>query len=119
MGDMLGNVDGFQVPAMLHTLTWRVDRSVHVVFETNELTWQSKCAMAKMHLDFGTLAFAKDAGDIIKLPKVSTPNPKSHSQRLRDVLFRLWEQEGQPGRAEEYYAAEMERVIATYRRRLV
>jgi hypothetical protein len=31
----------------------------------------------------------------------------------------VWEQEGKPGTQEEYYAAEMERIIASYRRRLV
>jgi hypothetical protein len=75
--------------------------------------------MASLHREFGVLAFCKDAGDIVKLPKVAKPDIKSRSQRLRDVLFRVWEQEGKPGTQEEYYAAEMERIIASYRRRLV
>jgi hypothetical protein len=89
------------------------------VFETNELTTQSKLAMAQMHKHFGIMAFAVDAGDIVKLPKVAKQDVRSRSQRLRDVLFRLWEQEGKPGTAEEFYAAEMERIIASFRRRLV
>ena len=119
MGDILGNPTGFTCEALLHTLTWRVDGSVHAVFETQELGYHQKLAMATLHRDFGALAFARDAGDIVKLPKIAKPDLKSRSQRLRDVLFRVWEQEGKPGTAEEFYAAEMERIIASYRRKLV
>jgi len=119
MADILGNPNGFTCEALLHSLTWRVDGCVHVQFETQELNHHAKLAMASLHREFGVLAFCKDAGDIVKLPKVAKPDIKSRSQRLRDVLFRVWEQEGKPGTQEEYYAAEMERIIASYRRRLV
>ena len=45
-------------------------------------------------------------------------NKKSHSQRLRDVLFIMYEQERSPYTFPEYYAARMDALIEQIRERL-
>lgn len=43
---------------------------------------------------------------------------KTKSQRLRNVFYRLWEQQGAMGSFDEYYDSKMEGVIEHYRAKL-
>ncbi len=39
---------------------------------------------------------------------------KTKSQRLRDILYRVWESEGSKGTSKEYYANEMDKISDHY-----
>lgn len=41
--------------------------------------------------------------------------PKTKSQRLRGVLFKVWESKGKEGKFDEFYKAEMERIIEHFK----
>ena len=53
-----------------------------------------------------------DTLDVVSLPELAVEkNEKTKAQRLRGVLFRLWESEGKPGTSEEFYNVKMEQFI--------
>lgn len=119
MADFLGNDDGVHLGAILHSVSLRVDRSMHLAFETNEVPDDQKLRLFRMHLQFGTLLFYPEGETPAQFKPAQRQNVRSLSQRLRDVLYRLWEQEGQVVPFEQYYAAEMEKLITHYKGRLV
>lgn len=52
------------------------------------------------------------------MSNAKVPMPKPQSQKLRAVLHRLWETEGEPGEFEDFYFRHMEFVINAYLQRL-
>lgn len=114
------------LPAQFVGYSNRKDRSVTLRFETQEMTPQD---IAKIHatLDqFGGLYF-KGNGEITEaerkeLDALETDvfdNPKTQSQRLRNVLFKLWKEKGD-GFAEfqGYYAFHTNKIIEHFKSKL-
>ena len=48
----------------------------------------------------------------------SMTGQKTQAQRLRGVIFRLWEQNGNKGDSETYYRAMLEKVIDQFKEKL-
>ncbi len=50
--------------------------------------------------------------------KIETVKGKKPSQRLRAVIFRWWEQQGEPGVFEDTYVAQIDGLIEKYKKLL-
>lgn len=116
----------FQLPAQLEGYRSLKDRTLKLSFETNELTPEQ---MADIHYSLnkvGYLAFApdpfttKEISDLDSLKVEYDDTGKTVSQRLRAVLYRLWEQS--PGGYTDfnmYYNFKMEGFITHLKAKLI
>lgn len=113
----------FQIPA---TLT-KAEMRVHfwkLVFETQEnVTPDQMAVVIGWAHQLGWLTYSAhqiEAEHIIDLPEIKTDDTKTPSQRLRDVLYRLWEQspEGHKTFA-TYYPMMMEKITTHFKRKLI
>ena len=111
------------IPVTFDTATRRKDRSVRLAFTTTfEVTNQDFAEMDKLVQSAGWIGFKQnEALEVIDLPKEDAPdNGKKPSQRLRAVLFRVWEQQtDQKEDFEAYYRRIMEELINKYKDLLV
>lgn len=114
-------------PAQFMGYSNRKDRSVVLRFETQEQTPAQIAALHAMLDEFGALYF-KGNGDITaaereELDALETDvfdNAKTQSQRLRNVLYKLWKQE--PEGFDEfgkYYKWRTEKVIQHFKDKLL
>lgn len=106
------------ITALLKSFRALADRSISIVFETNELPPDQVAEISRHLQSFGFLAFKKDEfkSEQIKLldeSKVSyEDNTKTPSKRLRDVLFVAWKQSNQGyENFEDYYKFKIELFI--------
>lgn len=110
------------IPAILESVSTRKDRTLKLVFGTNELSpSQAGQLMADME-KFGWLAFKGEAFDkgetemIESLKAEQVDGFKSDSQRLRAVLYRKWEHDREGfSTAAKHYAHHMERIITHFK----
>jgi len=112
-----------QIPAILDVLRTLSDGSIKITFCTRELTTEDAAAILGYRSAEGWLLFKPspfEEKDIIDIPE-SVPEfarEKTPSQRLRNVLFRLWEYRGKGGDFETFRKSEMERIIQHYKEKL-
>jgi len=113
------------LPVILSGYRPRADGSWSVTLSTNILKKNEKEAIDNMHQqlccilikDSDIVKDEVDAFDSVNLEIIDTK--QSQSQRLRNVLFRLWEQEGSVGDSKKDYDNRMEQLIAHYKGKLV
>jgi hypothetical protein len=116
----------FQLAAQLESYRSLRDRTLKLIFETSEITPEK---MSDIHYSLnkvGYLAFAPDAlttqemSDLDALKVEYTDTGKPPSQRLRGVLYRMWEQQPEGYTAfNDYYVSHMEQLIEHFKGRLV
>lgn len=106
------------IPAILSTYSSLKDKTLKLVFETNEPSPEQLMEIAKLSQSFGFLAFKKDAfkteeKDLLKSLKTDFEETgKSKSQRLRGVLYRLYESKPEGHKVfDDYYNSKMEQLI--------
>lgn len=116
----------FQIAA--HMIGYRslADRTIRLIFGTQELTPEQ---MANIHWSLnkvGWLAFAPDPFTTMELEELDNlkvefdDTEKSPSQRLRAVLYRLWEQKNEGyDLFTDYYKAKMEMIINHFKNKLL
>ena len=103
-----------QIPVLIAGLQSKVDGSMKIVLETRELKGNEAGVLFEMR---NAEAWAILAPNEIKDPKLPQEkadpalNSKTPSQRLRGVLFVLWQQKGSPGDFDGFYKEQIERVI--------
>jgi len=112
-------------PTILESYRSLKDGTLKLSFETGELTPQE---MADIHFSLnkvGYLAYAPDPfathemEEIDKLKIEFDDTGKPPSQRLRAVLYRLWEQKPEGYEiSEDYYRAKMEKLINHFKNKL-
>lgn len=109
------------LPVIIDTISTKKDGSVKLVIETREMPPN------EMSVVFGlrnTEAWAVFAPNKVQENDVPTTQAdagvgtKTPAQRIRAVLYRLWEQSGKQGEFETYYAAKMERLIDQLKEKL-
>ena len=116
----------FQLPAQLEGYRSLKDRTLKLSFETQELTPEQ---MADIHYSLnkvGYLAFApdpfttKEISDLDSLKVEYDDTGKPPSQRLRAVLYRLWEQTPEGYKAfNDFYNSKMEGFITHLKSKLL
>lgn len=115
----------FQLPAQLEGYRSLKDRTLKLSFETGELSPEK---MADIHYSLnkvGYLAFAPDAlstqelDEIDKLKVEYDDTGKTPGQRLRAVLYRLWEQQSEGYKDFNlFYAYKLEVLIKHFKEKL-
>lgn len=104
----------------------RVDGSWTITFSTNILRPDEKIIVDRMHQQVCCLLIKAaenidesehEAMDSIDLDLID--DKKTPSQRLRNVLFVKWKQEGGDGEFKEYYKVYMEKIIDHYKAKLI
>jgi hypothetical protein len=103
-----------------------VDRGLKVTFVTGELSPEQVANIQYSFQKAGYLAFSPDPfathelEEIDKLKVEFTDTGKPPSQRLRAVLYRLWEQSPEGYKIfNDFYMAKMEVVIEHFKTKLV
>ena len=114
------------VPAQLDGYGPRKDRTLQLRFVTQEMTPDQVSNVHQLLDGFGYLYFksehALNRSEIEELDSLETDlidNAKTQSKRMRNVLYRLWEQENE-GHTDfkEFYRVKTERVIEHYKAKL-
>lgn len=105
------------LPAQLESYRSLKDRSVKVVFETGELAPSQAGDIQANILKAGFLAFKSDPftdkeKELLSSLETEYPDGKTPSQRQRNYLFRIWEnnQEGFETFT-QYYEYRMEKIL--------
>jgi len=105
-------------PAILDGYTRRKDRTISLRFITQEKTSSEVMNIDETLDQFGVLYFRGEENmngvEIAELDNIDLDlydEPKSQSQRMRNVLFILWRQEGEKGDFKKYYKQKTEKII--------
>jgi hypothetical protein len=104
-----------QVAGMLSKATTLPNRSLKLLFETNE--GLSDEQISKLCAMTGRPSWCLLAGesnpitaeDLLNLPKLESLEAKSPSQKLRALLFLTWKKDGSVGDFDQYYRLQMNR----------
>jgi hypothetical protein len=112
----VGQLDGYQR---------RKDRSISLRFITQEKTSSEVMEIDQLLDTYGIIYFRGEENlnqeEIAELDAIEMDlydQPKSQSQRLRNVFYKLWKQEGGKGEFKEYYKAQTERIIEHFKSKL-
>lgn len=92
-------------------ITTLADGSFKLELVTQELDDETALALIKNRNKF--------IDEVVEVPAIEEDAGKSPSQRLRGVIYRLWEQNGKEGGSFEiYYRMVMELLIEKYKEKL-
>lgn len=104
-----------KIPSTIHKITTLVDRGLKLEIYTQELTEEANAELFKLHNKIGVFCFAENdiqEKDLQYLPDIKIEKwAKSPSQRLRNVLYKLWETTSREKTFEEFYITSMEDLI--------
>lgn len=113
-------------PAVLDGYSRRKDRTVSLRFITQEKTSAEIMQIDSMTDQFGILYFRgqeqMNPDEIKELDELELDvydDPKTQSQRLRNVLFVLWKQDGEEGEFKTYYKQKTEKIIQHFKDKIV
>lgn len=112
-------------PGLIRKISTLVDGSIKITLETRELSPDDAANVFAFRNVEGHIAIKESdfsSDDLEKLPDMSlSPSPrkqKSESQRLRAVLYILWQKTHSTMSSEEFYKMMMERIISHYKNKL-
>ena len=116
----------FIIPGQLTTFQSLKDKTLKLIFETQEPTPDQMAGLQYVLQTFGWIAFTPDElkekeKDFLKdLKSDYDDTGKSKAQRLRAVLYINWEQkpEGYKDDPDGYYNYQMEKIIRHYKDKL-
>ncbi|MDD5050980.1 MAG: hypothetical protein PHV93_04580 [Candidatus Pacebacteria bacterium] len=108
----------FQIPAILTRVAFKVDGGLSLGFVTQELSTGEKVLVGEFVNQTGYVMFAANEFEDADVPKENAPDDsKPASQRLRAVIYKLWERK-KDGDFEVYYRNQMEKIIQHYKEKL-
>lgn len=115
--------DKILMPVLFVNPVFKVDGSVKLIFETRELNGAEIAILADYRQKEGWLLFSANSDDLKEsdIPDEkadSMTGQKTQAQRLRGVIYRLWEQNGKKGDSENYYRSVMESLIEQLKEKL-
>lgn len=108
-----------KVPAIMDGISTLKDGSLSVRFHTQEISAEDKIACMNLVQSFGWLLFSPS--EILDVPKESPhreAGDKPPSQRLRSVLYILWQQKYSDIPFDTWYTQQMEKIIENLKGRL-
>ena len=104
-----------QFPCQLTKIETRVDGSIKVSLETQELTGEDMAALFAYRQLVGYVTFTPNPESNIEVPEINadTDMGKSPSERLRSVLYVAYEQSGKKkyDTFTQFYTVYMEKII--------
>lgn len=111
--------------AILDGYQRRKDKSVSMRFVTQELTTAEVSEIDRLLDTFGVLYYRgeeqlnkEEVDELDKIELDIFDQPKKQSQRLRNVLYKVWEQEHKTATFKDYYKTETEKIISHYKSKL-
>jgi hypothetical protein len=107
--------------AIFSKITSRADRSYKLEFETRELSGQDATTLMQLLHNEGYLLFAPNPIQETDIPDEkadSMTNQKTQAQRLRAVIFKIWETNGKNGSFETFYQSYMEKIIGQLKEKI-
>jgi len=111
-----------KVPAEISRVQTMSDGGLRLFVDTQELNAGDKGLVMGLHKKLGWFLFAEteiSREDTLDLPDIKfEKGEKSPSQRLRAVLYLIWEKQGKKGTSEEFYRSYLERVIESLKEKL-
>lgn len=115
-----------QLPAEITKVTTMSHRSLRVVADTQEnLTDEQMAKVMAYHGKLGWFCFLPEERKIDTLDVLNTPpmewdkdNGKTPGQRLRGVLYVMWEQKKSTDTFAQFYEQSMERIINQLKEKL-
>lgn len=118
----------FQIQAELIKIETKTNRSVRIIFDSQENLMSKEIEnLMECFEKTGWLSFLVSQSneqisplDVVNLPEIKHEEDiKSPSQRLRAVLYILYQRKGLPGTFENYYRSVMEKLIEHYKEKLI
>lgn len=108
-----------KLPATLMGATRRMDKSIALRFETQELSTEAFADIDTLHQVYGWLVFKESEIQDEDIPtETPTDETKTPSQRLRAVLFVWWQQSRSELPFDVFYRNKMEVLIETVKKKL-
>lgn len=110
-----------KMPVIFKKAETMSDMGLKMVFETRELGEDSAHVFSIVHKEAWLVISPNDditEADIPDEKADSMTGQKTKAQRLRAVIYKLWEQAGSMGSFETYYQAKMEDIIDHLKERL-
>lgn len=110
-----------QFPAQLQKIATRVDGSINISIETQELSGMDMAELFSYRNALGYVTFTPNLETKIDVPDVPVEyDSKSPSQRMRNVLYIMFEQSGKKkfDTFAQFYDVNMERLINQLKDRL-
>lgn len=117
----MNNTKPVQIPTLIAGLSTKVDGSIKIVLETRELPPEASAQLFSMR---GSEAWTVIAPT--EMSEIAVPNErpdtalgtKSPSQRLRGVIYILWQQTNSGQDFESFYRTKLEAIIDQIKSRL-
>jgi hypothetical protein len=115
----------FQVPGIVSKVSTMESGSIRISIDTQDtLTDEEKGRLMSLHQKFGWFTFSVEKKiqpeAIANLPALKEDEEKkSKAQRLRSVLYVYWEQKGKKGEFDDFYRAQMEKIISVIKEKFV
>lgn len=110
------------LPAIFRGMATRADGSYSLKFETREFSGDEASQLLSLHQQEGYLLFSPNnditEADVPTEKADAMLGTKTQAQRLRAVLYRLYEQTGKQGDFETYYRSKMEYIIELFKEKL-
>ena len=109
-----------QLPATFSKITSRADRSYKIEFETRELG-EDAATLMKLLQSEGWLLFSPNElqeADVPDEKADSMTGQRTKSQRLRGVIFKIWDSRGSNGSFETFYQNYMETIISQLKEKI-
>lgn len=109
----------YSVPATQHGFK-QSGRMLLITYEVSELNNPDVAKIALHGEHYGWLSFTEEKNELenVELKKLPKQGRKSDSERLRAVLFLLWERSAKDKSEEDFYHNEMDRIIEHYKAKL-
>ncbi len=112
----------FQVPAEISRVQTMSDGGLRLFVDTQELNQDDKAKVMSLHRKLGWFIMKEapvepedmDVPEYVKEFK----QDKTPSQRMRSVLYLLWQKEGESGVFDDFYKRKMEEVIEYFKKKL-
>ena len=105
-----------QIPATIESINSRVDGTWSLKIGTQELNEENAKVIIKLNRKLGYFIFKEtplEEADLINIPEARPEfaGDKTPGQRLRGVLYVLWEQTKPTKPFDEFYRRKMEQII--------
>lgn len=110
-------------PGTIEKISTRVDKSVCVTIGSQEITNDDASRLFQLRGNYCKILLSNDnittlEDELITATAITGTKKKTPSARLRAVFFRLHEQSGFPISFDDYYSAEMEKIILHFKSKL-
>lgn len=115
------NTEPIKISASLEKVATMADGGLRLNFNTQELDAQKAGELMAIKNVVGWLIFATYGTEQVEIPEeppTEFVSQKSPSERLRNVLYRLWEKKGKAGEFEEFRRVKMEKIITHFKDQL-